>query len=187
MIPNTLDPPLQHLPPALYTLLLGIPARELSRKPPRPPAVTGPSFGLNTPDKLAAKMEAMLSLDNDDDGDAFGIGGRRKDEDDEDGPWMGATDLETLKVVSQEMDGLDLELGLFGGLKVLDVSIGFFPTHRYMAGEMDKQQRGLSSGRRTTDAHCLSLVPLSQFRHNKLTAVPSSMFNLTLLTYLNLS
>jgi len=32
------------------------------------------------------------------------------------------TDLETLKVVSQELEDLDLELGLFGGLKVVDVS-----------------------------------------------------------------
>ena len=121
VIPNTLDPPLQHLPPALYTLLLGIPAKELQRQPARPPKVTGPSFELSTPDKLAAKLESMLSLDED--ADAFGGKTSRRD-DEEDGPWMGATDLETLKVVSQEMDSLDLELALFGGLKVLDVSTG---------------------------------------------------------------
>ncbi|KAL7410899.1 hypothetical protein BDY24DRAFT_397980 [Mrakia frigida] len=144
VIPTTLTPPLKFLPPSLYTTLLSIPAKELSRKPPRPPAVTAPNFSLSTPDKLAARLDSALSLQEEE--GVFGGKSVRAREEEESEGWIGfGTDLETLKVVAHELEELDLELGLFGGLKVID------------------------------------------FRHNKLTAVPSSFFNLTLLTYLNLS
>lgn len=119
VIPNTLSPPLAFLPPSLYTILLSIPPKELSRKPARRPTLTQPRFeDLSTPDKLSAKLDSALKLEQQGEG-AFGGG----DEEEEPTGWMGfGTDLETLKVGGQELEELDLELGLFGGLKVVDVS-----------------------------------------------------------------
>lgn len=184
VIPTTLTPPLKFLPPSLYTTLLSIPAKELSRKPPRPPAVTAPNFSLSTPDKLAARLDSALSLQEEE--GVFGGKSVRAREEEESEGWIGfGTDLETLKVVAHELEELDLELGLFGGLKVIDVSqrveivVAFGGWGELREKRKDKLEL-------TFRPPSLVLF-LSQFRHNKLTAVPSSFFNLTLLTYLNLS
>lgn len=50
--------------------------------------------------------------------DGFG----KREEEEETGGFIASVDLETLKAANQELELLDLELGLFGGLKVLDVS-----------------------------------------------------------------
>lgn len=176
IIPTTLNPPLKFLPPSLYTILLSIPAKELSRKPPRPPQVTAPNFSLSTPDKLAAKLDSALSLDGQGE-DVFGGKRTRAEEEEESGGWLGfGTDLETLKVVSQELEELDLELGLFGGLKVVDVSPGLcFP---WRARRRTKKDGGHLVKRELTFVFLPSLLFLSSATTNSQQSLQASSISL---------
>ncbi|CDZ98640.1 Rossmann-like alpha/beta/alpha sandwich fold [Phaffia rhodozyma] len=124
VIPTTLEKPIDQLPLSLYTLLLGIPVDELSRKVP---AVTSsrplwPSTGAETGTRTIEEMSdrlASLGLEGSKE-DVFGTSTKEPAER-EVGGFIGGTDLEVLKVTNQELSSLDPELGLFGGLKHLDL------------------------------------------------------------------
>jgi hypothetical protein len=112
--------PLTHLPIALYTLLLGIPASELSRKPPAASATKTAASPFPAARALDGALDALsLAADADED-DVFG---ERQEEEEAVGGFIGGRDLEVLKVAGQALETLDLELGLFGGMRALDVRL----------------------------------------------------------------
>lgn len=168
-------PPLTHLPIALYTLLLGIPPTELSRKPPRssaPKTASSPFPGSHAraPEASLDDTLSALSLRSDAGAkdDVFG----EEVEGEDVGGFIGGRDLEVLKVGGQALEELDLELGLFGGMRALDVGPHLHPHH----------PAGLAT--RLTPPPS---VPSCQVRDNKLARLPSSLPHLGLLTTLNLS
>lgn len=118
VIPANLDKSLDQLPTAMYTLLLGIPLDELSRKVPAPShqPLNRSALAGSSPDTLSDRL-ADLELGGNKD-EVFGT----ETKDEEVGGFIGAMDLEVLKVTNQQLARLDLELGLFGGLKIIDVS-----------------------------------------------------------------
>lgn len=106
---------LKQLPHELYTDLLGLPLDELSNPPPRSPKkddrVRGPS------------MEDSFSR--------LGFGGDESDEDSRSlifnqprpqSKWVEPEELTAFKANGNMLKEIDLEVGLFGGLKSLDVS-----------------------------------------------------------------
>lgn len=129
-IPGSADgsAPLTHLPIALYTLLLGIPAAELSRKPPASSATKSAASPFpaaararNGSSSLDDTLDALSLVDADED-DVFG----ERQEEEAVGGFIGGRDLEVLKVAGQALETLDLELGLFGGMRALDVRFPAF-------------------------------------------------------------
>lgn len=159
-------PALEHIPLAMYTLLLGIPPAELSRKPPKPTkAPLSPFPGSRSSSSMLAQDMDALSLGKE---DVFG----EEQEDEQVGGFIGGRDLEVLKVGGQALTELDLELGLFGGLKALDVR-SFFQICSYP---------------RLLCVRVLTMGPgVQQVRDNRLTSLPSSFPHLGQLTTLNLS
>lgn len=99
----------------MYTDLLGIPEDELSH----PPAKTGPVEALARPPGQA-RIDA-LSLANAHPGDeeararAFGTPPPKK-------PWSEPEELTAFKAGPNMIKEVEVELGLFGGLRTLDVS-----------------------------------------------------------------
>lgn len=159
-------PALEHIPLAMYTLLLGIPPDELSRKPPKPTkAPLSPFPGSRSSSSMLAQGMDALSLGKE---DVFG----EEQEDEQVGGFIGGRDLEVLKVGGQALTELDLELGLFGGLKALDV----------------RSLYQICSYPRLLCVRVLTMGPgVQQVRDNRLTSLPSSFPHLGQLTTLNLS
>lgn len=107
---------LPHIPVEVYTELLGIPEAELSNPPPK---AAPPEGGPRIPGM--PHIDA-LSLANAHPGDeeakarAFGTPPPKK-------PWSEPEELTEFKAGPNRIKEIDVELGLFGGLRTLDVSL----------------------------------------------------------------
>lgn len=111
---------LRQLPHELYIDLLGLPVDELSNPPPAPKK----DESVRTPGKPGkGAMEDSFSR--------LGFGGDESDEDSRSivfnqprpqGKWVEPEELTAFKANGNMLKEIDLEVGLFGGLKNLDVS-----------------------------------------------------------------
>lgn len=109
LIPGKLDLAslsLTHLPPAIYTELLGLPAEELSRPPPKemPTQHLGPK-----------RVDALVFEDTEENKhNVFGTPPPKP-------RWREPEELTSFRAGYNMIKEVEVELGLFGGLKTLDV------------------------------------------------------------------
>lgn len=100
---------LSHIPPEVYTELLGLAAEELSRPPPKE----------EVPQHIVPKRVEALSFDDTEENkhNVFGTPPPKQ-------RWREPEELTSFRAGFNMIKEIEVELGLFGGLKTLDVSHG---------------------------------------------------------------
>ncbi|WVO13174.1 hypothetical protein L204_100786 [Cryptococcus depauperatus] len=147
---------LESLPSKVYTSLLGLGAEELSKPPPLPQPVAPKPRPSASPFAIDDDLER---IERD---EVFGSVQKKED------TWSEPEELTTLKAGSNKIVDVDKEIGMFGGLKILDLSnnlISSLPTS-------------------LSDLLRLTILDLS---HNSLSAIPRSVLVLPQLQIMNLS
>ncbi|WVQ85336.1 hypothetical protein IAT38_007501 [Cryptococcus sp. DSM 104549] len=155
---------LDRIPAEVYTKLLGIPTSELSNPPPPPP----PVLHAPRPSRPARPSTSPFAVDDDDErtdeGRELVFGKSTKQEE----AWTEPEELTSFKAGDNKIESVEVELGMFGGLRILDLSNNLLKT----------------VPNKLSDLLRLTTVDLS---HNSLTAVPPSLLLLPALQVLDLS
>ena len=124
---------LESLPSTVFTALLGIPAGQLSRPPPSSAEDTDTIIGLASSISTNLQLEGKGTREQ-----AFGSKPREEE-------WSEPEELTSLKADHNLIREIDVEVGAFGGLKVLDVSHSILTrlagTWKWIGTKQYRQQR----------------------------------------------